>query len=143
MNFAADEEDIRRVSHGPGIQLLGKDDCRHTGADRKLEDRLSLAGIGHRIYQDQAACLCRIQSDPFRQARVMWVLMAARSACRSTVEELNPEKVTPLYAAAVEAVEEAVINSLVATKDTPTFQPPGQIYRAIDAARLAELFRID
>lgn len=67
--------------------------------------------------------------------------MAARAAWTSTVEQLNPERVTSLYAAAVEAVDEAVINALVAGEDTPTFRPPGRICRAIDTIRLAELFR--
>ena len=56
-------------------------------------------------------------------------------------EELNSERIDPLYLAAVEAVEEAVINALVAGEDAPTVKPEGLTCRAIDTARLAALFR--
>ena len=54
--------------------------------------------------------------------------------------ELNGEVIDPLYLAAVEAVEEAVVNALVAGEDVPTFKPPGKVVRAIDTARLAGIF---
>ena len=54
---------------------------------------------------------------------------------------LNPEGLDPLYLAAVEAVEEAVVNALVAGEDVPTVKPRGAICRAIDTAALAALFR--
>jgi hypothetical protein len=41
----------------------------------------------------------------------------------------------------VEAVEEAVVNALVAGEDVPTVKPEGLVCRAIDTARLAEMFR--
>ena len=53
---------------------------------------------------------------------------------------LNAEKIDPLYLAAVEAVEEAVINAIVAGEDTPTVKPPGHVVRGIDTAALAALF---
>ena len=56
-------------------------------------------------------------------------------------QELNAERIDPLYLAAVEAVEEAVVNALVAGEDTPTVKPAGLTCRAIDTARLAALFR--
>lgn len=56
--------------------------------------------------------------------------------------ELNPEHVDPLYLAAVEAVEEAVINALVAGETVPTFKPAGLQCQAIDTARLAQLFAV-
>ncbi|NGM45684.1 S58 family peptidase [Rhodobacter sp. SGA-6-6] len=56
-------------------------------------------------------------------------------------QELNPERIDPLYLAAVEAVEEAVVNALVAGEDAPTVKPEGLTCRAIDTARLAALFR--
>ena len=53
---------------------------------------------------------------------------------------INPELLDPLYLAAVEAVEEAVVNALVAGEDVPTVKPRGRICRAIDTAALAALF---
>lgn len=55
--------------------------------------------------------------------------------------EINDEILDPLYLATVEAVEEAVINALVAGEDRPTFKPKGQICRAIDTQALAAMFR--
>lgn len=55
--------------------------------------------------------------------------------------EVNAEYLDPLYLGAVEAVEEAVVNALVAGEDVPTVKPEGLICRAIDTARLAEMFR--
>lgn len=54
--------------------------------------------------------------------------------------ELNAELIDPLYLGAVEAIEESVVNALVAGEDVPTLKPPGRICRAIDTARLAALF---
>jgi D-aminopeptidase len=55
--------------------------------------------------------------------------------------ELNGELIDPLYLAAVESVEEAVVNALVAGEDAPLVKPEGRVCRAIDTARLAALFR--
>jgi len=55
--------------------------------------------------------------------------------------EVNAEHLDPLYLGAVEAVEEAVVNALVAGEDVPTVKPEGLVCRAIDTARLAEMFR--
>ena len=55
--------------------------------------------------------------------------------------ELNGEHLDPFYLAAVEAVEEAVINALTAGEDAPTVKPAGLICRAIDTDRLVELMR--
>lgn len=54
--------------------------------------------------------------------------------------ELNSELLDPLYLAAVEAVEEAVINAIVAGEDATTVKPAGLTCRAIDTKALAELF---
>jgi D-aminopeptidase len=54
--------------------------------------------------------------------------------------ELNPEHLDPLYLAAVEAVEESVVNALVAGEDVPTVKPQGLVCRAIDTDRLRALF---
>ena len=54
---------------------------------------------------------------------------------------INDEAFDPLYLAAVEAVEEAVINALVAARDMTTLRPPGLTCRAIDHNRLVEVMR--
>ncbi len=54
-----------------------------------------------------------------------------------TVIQLNAEHLDPLYLAVVEAVEEAVLNAMVAGEDVPTVKPRGLICRAIDTAQLA------
>jgi L-aminopeptidase/D-esterase-like protein len=56
-----------------------------------------------------------------------------------TVTQINPEHLDPIYLAAVEAVEEAVVNALVAGEDAVTVKPAGQVCRAIDTVRLAAL----
>ncbi|WP_434617317.1 P1 family peptidase [Tabrizicola sp. M-4] len=55
-------------------------------------------------------------------------------------EALNPEHLDPLYLAAVEAVEEAVVNAMVAGEDVPTVKPEGKIVRALDTERLRRIF---
>jgi D-aminopeptidase len=58
-----------------------------------------------------------------------------------TVTQLNPEHLDPMYVAAVEAVDEAVLNAIVAGEYAPTIKPPGRICRAIDVAKLITIFR--
>ena len=55
--------------------------------------------------------------------------------------ELNNEILDPIYLAAVEAVEEAVINALVAGVDVDAVSPKGLTVRAIDTEKLAAMFR--
>ena len=57
-----------------------------------------------------------------------------------TRTEFNSEHIDPIYLAAVEAVEEAVVNAIVAGTDTPTFKPAGHVIKGIDHAALAALF---
>ena len=57
-----------------------------------------------------------------------------------TRQELNMDRLDPLYLAAVEAVEEAVVNALVAGETVDTFKPPGRKCQAIDTAQLREIF---
>ena len=57
-----------------------------------------------------------------------------------TRTELNGEGIDPLYLAAVESVEEAVVNALVAGEDAPTVKPPGLTVRAIDTDALKAAF---
>lgn len=58
-------------------------------------------------------------------------------------QELNIERLDPLYLAAVEAVEEAVVNALVAGEDVATVKPQGHICPALPTARLQEIFATD
>ena len=55
--------------------------------------------------------------------------------------EVNIELLDPVYLAAVECVEEAVVNALVAGEDAITVKPPGFPCRKIDTAALAALFQ--
>ncbi|MFC5386213.1 hypothetical protein ACFPLB_09575 [Aquamicrobium segne] len=48
--------------------------------------------------------------------------------------------IDPLYLAAVEAVEEAVVNAIVAGEDVVSVKLEGKICRTIDTKRLAEIF---
>ena len=57
-----------------------------------------------------------------------------------TKQELNTEHLDPLYLAAVEAVEEAVVNALVAGESVETVKPSGHICTAIDTDRLRAIF---
>ena len=54
--------------------------------------------------------------------------------------EVNHEILDPLYLAAVEAVEEAVVNAMVAGVDVTSVKPEGITVRAIDTAQLAAMF---
>ncbi|MGO1120412.1 DmpA family aminopeptidase [Rhodovibrionaceae bacterium A322] len=64
-----------------------------------------------------------------------------QSGALLTPTHLNNELLDPLYLAAVEATDEAIINALVAGEDTPTFKPRGQTCRGIDTNKLGELVR--
>jgi L-aminopeptidase/D-esterase-like protein len=57
-----------------------------------------------------------------------------------TKQELNIELLDNLYLAAVEAIEESVVNALVAGEDVPTVKPAGAVCRALDHARLKAIF---
>jgi L-aminopeptidase/D-esterase-like protein len=58
----------------------------------------------------------------------------------SVRHELNIELLDGLYLAAVQSVEEAVVNAMVAGEDVPTVKPEGRICRAIDHDRLRDIF---
>ncbi len=60
---------------------------------------------------------------------------------RFTMRCINDEFFDPIYEAAVQCVEEAVINALVAARDMPALKPPGKTCRAIDHARLLAVMR--
>ncbi len=61
------------------------------------------------------------------------------SAAKCSLDYLNDEVFDSFYMAAVDCVDESVINAMIAADDTPTFkQPGGKICKAVDAERLAE-----
>jgi D-aminopeptidase len=66
--------------------------------------------------------------------------MPQKAGALVTKTEINGEQIDPLYMAAVQCVEESVINAIVAGEDTPTFKPAGHIIPGIDTARLKALF---
>ncbi|WP_426036563.1 P1 family peptidase [Cypionkella sp. TWP1-2-1b2] len=55
-------------------------------------------------------------------------------------QELNGEHIDPLYLASVQAVEEAIVNAMVAGEDVATFKPAGYVCRALDTDRLRAIF---
>ncbi len=61
------------------------------------------------------------------------------SPARLSFEYLNGEILDPFYLAAVEAVEEAVVNALVAAESMTTVKPPGRTCRALDHQALRDL----
>ncbi len=69
------------------------------------------------------------------------IALPQRGAPSWRLEAVNDELFDPIYEAAVQAVEEAVVNALLAAADTPTFRPPGRIVRAIDPEALVDLMR--
>ncbi len=58
----------------------------------------------------------------------------------TTSVALNPEHLDPLYMGSVEAVEEAVVNAIVAGEDVAMIKPEGRICPGIDRKALAALF---
>jgi D-aminopeptidase len=57
-----------------------------------------------------------------------------------TMTTLNDELLDPVYLAAVEAVDEAVLNALCAATDVPLARPASGMCRAIDTEHLARIF---
>ena len=66
--------------------------------------------------------------------------MPQKAGPRVTREEINMETLDPLYLATVEAVEEAVVNALVAGEDVPAFRPTGRMVPGLGAERLRRIF---
>lgn len=60
---------------------------------------------------------------------------------RFTLDAINDEPFDEIYLAAVEAVEEAVLNAMIAAEDMTTIRPSGHVCRAIDHDRLVEIMR--
>lgn len=59
---------------------------------------------------------------------------------RRNLETISDELFDPIYMAAVQAVEEAVVNAMLAAEDMTTLRPPGRVCRAIDPDRLRAHF---
>jgi D-aminopeptidase len=57
------------------------------------------------------------------------------------LEALNDDFLDPVFEATVQSIEEAVINALVAARDTPTHKPAGKWVRAIDHEALIDILR--
>jgi D-aminopeptidase len=66
--------------------------------------------------------------------------MPEKDAALTTRTELNTDVIDPLYLAAVECVEEAVVNAIVAGEDAPTVKPAGNVCKAIDTEKLRQVF---
>lgn len=60
---------------------------------------------------------------------------------KRSFEMLNDEVFDPIYLAATEAIEEAVVNAMVAAEDMTTLRPAGHVCQAIDHDRLRTLFK--
>ncbi len=60
---------------------------------------------------------------------------------RRTIETINDELFDPIYMAATQAIDEAIVNAVLTAEDMTTVRPPGLVCRAIDAERLADVFR--
>ncbi len=56
-------------------------------------------------------------------------------------EWLNDAHLDAVYGPTVEAIEEAILNALVAAESVPTIKPAGEVLRAIDPAALAAVMR--
>jgi D-aminopeptidase len=54
---------------------------------------------------------------------------------------LNDELLDTVYMAAVEAVDEAILNAMLSAEDIPTARPAGSICRAIDGEELVAILR--
>lgn len=65
--------------------------------------------------------------------------LPAASAPVITRHCLHWDLLDPLYQATVEAVEESILNAILAGQDTPTVKPAGRVCPGIDQARLLEV----
>jgi D-aminopeptidase len=57
------------------------------------------------------------------------------------MEFINDHHCEGVYAGAVQSVEEAVINAMIAAESVPTIKPPGYILEAIDHVKLINLIK--
>lgn len=59
---------------------------------------------------------------------------------RLTLDLINDEFFDPIYMAVIEAIEEAIVNALLAAEDMTTLKPQGLNCRAIDPVQLSKFF---
>ena len=59
---------------------------------------------------------------------------------RRALETINDGLFDPIYLAATEAIEESIINAMLAAENMTTLRPPGLVCRALDANRLCAFF---
>lgn len=59
---------------------------------------------------------------------------------RFTLEIINDEYLDPVYMAAAESIEEAVVNALLAAEDMTTLKPAGLTCKALDPDKLKRFF---
>lgn len=59
---------------------------------------------------------------------------------RLKLDIINDEAFDPIYMAATEAIEEAIVNALLAAEDMTTLRPSGLVCRAINSHRLLQHF---
>ena len=59
---------------------------------------------------------------------------------RRALETINDELFDPIYLAATEAIEESIVNAMLAAENMTTLRPPGLVCRALDANRLCAFF---
>lgn len=67
--------------------------------------------------------------------------MMQAGPARFKLDAINDEAFDGIYLAAVEAVEEAVLNAMIAAEDMTTVRPAGHLCRAIDHDRLVDIMR--
>ncbi len=60
---------------------------------------------------------------------------------RRSLETINDELFDPIYMAATEAIEEAIVNAMLAAEDMTTLKPQGLVCRALDGNRLSAIFK--
>ena len=58
-----------------------------------------------------------------------------------SLQFLNDAHCDHVYGAAVDAIEESVVNALIAAESVPTVKPPGRLLQAIDHDRLLQVMR--
>jgi D-aminopeptidase len=63
-------------------------------------------------------------------------MMADEHPLFNTMQSLGDHYIEAVYEAAVDAVEEAILNALVAAETTPLIKPSGKAWKAMDHARL-------
>ena len=56
-------------------------------------------------------------------------------------EWLNEAHLDHLYRAAVESIEESILNAMITAESVPTISPPGEVLAAIDHSQLLEILR--